>query len=68
MEEELFIVKWLCKVTKKQKSFLWTHHIDDVMNKRVIFTNEDTLEVVTIATDSLAWMITRPASLEIGNN
>lgn len=68
MEEEPFKVTWHCRYSKGRKSFVFTHYIDDVMNKRMVFTNEDTLEVTTIHQDSYAWMVSRPLRLDLNEN
>ena len=68
MEEELYKVVWLCKYSKKKMNFVWTHYVDDVLNKRMIFSNDDTQEVITIAQDSYGWILTRPLDMDINEN
>ena len=68
MENELFVVTWLCKYSKKVKTFTWDEYYDDVMNKRMVFTNLDTGVTLTVYGDSYAWMITRPHDITTGLN
>lgn len=68
MESELYRVTWYCKYQKKIRFFIWDDFVDDVMNKRVIFSNNDNQEVLTLSSDSYAWMSTRPEHLGLNDN
>lgn len=66
--DEVYRVTWYCKYTKKAKTFLWHEFNDDVMNKRIVFSNDISGEVLTISSDSYAWMVTRPTNLDMNDN
>lgn len=68
MENEKYKVVWLCKYQKKVRSFIWDSYTDDRQMGRILFMDDDTDEILTIANDSYAWMVTRPASLDINDN
>lgn len=68
MENESYKVIWLCKYQNKIRQFTWDTYTDDRQMNRIVFHDEITDEVLTLANDSYGWMITRPASLEINDN
>jgi len=60
MKEELFKVLWLSKTNGAMKSFLYDIYHDDPQNKRIIFSNTNTDEVMTVYSDDTGWMLTAP--------
>ena len=68
MESESYKVVWLCKYQKKIRTFTWDTFTDDRQMNRIVFHDEITDEVLTLSNDSYAWMVTRPANLDINDN
>lgn len=58
--EEWYKVLWLSKTSKTLKSFVWDEFVDDPQNKRSVFSNTITLNVLTLHYDDTAWSITAP--------
>lgn len=58
--EEFFKVNWLSCIDGKVRTFEFDSYVDDPVNRRYVFQNTETDEVLTINYEEMAHMITAP--------